>query len=70
MAPGAGKTITLRVLRGPDAGTEARFDKPTVIIGRKRGDFLMSDRETSGIHAAIEAMRSGEAIKVLVDPTA
>lgn len=57
-----GKVVTLTVVRGPDAGVRFHVAGPQVTIGRKRGDLLLSDRETSGIHCSIESAPDGRFI--------
>src|SRR5687767_2932295 len=54
-----GKTVSLTVVRGPDSGIKLELTKGKVTVGRKRGDLLVRDRETSGMHASIEATPDG-----------
>ena len=43
--------LTLIVTEGPDKGKVARFDQPSVRLGRKTdNDFILKDRTVSGFH--------------------
>jgi len=53
------RVASLTVVRGPDAGAKFTWDQSRVILGRKKGDFLVADRETSGSHASIEVLPDG-----------
>ena len=46
--------VVLRIIDGPDKGIDYALPYSKIIIGRKKGDLLLNDREVSGIHATIE----------------
>lgn len=50
--------VVLSVLEGPDAGARIEIEGDRIVIGRRSGDLVLSDREISGTHCAIE--RAGE----------
>lgn len=54
-----GMAVSITVIRGPDVGTKFQMSGQKVLVGRKRGDVLLRDRETSGIHASIEQAPDG-----------
>lgn len=59
-SPGLAASVT--VIRGPDVGTKHQMTGPKILIGRKRGELLLRDREISGIHASIELAPDGHYI--------
>ena len=54
--------VSITVIRGPDVGTKYAMVGPKVVLGRKRGELLVRDREASGIHASIERTADGRFI--------
>lgn len=57
-----GQAIAITVIRGPDTGAKFELTQAKVVIGRKRGDVVVKDRETSGLHASIEMAPDGRFI--------
>jgi pSer/pThr/pTyr-binding forkhead associated (FHA) protein len=57
-----GQAIAVTVIRGPDTGAKFELTQAKVVIGRKRGDVVVKDRETSGLHASIEMAPDGRFI--------
>jgi pSer/pThr/pTyr-binding forkhead associated (FHA) protein len=44
----------LKVVRGPDTGTSVELSRQRTVIGRRQGELVLSDREVSSVHAAVE----------------
>ena len=57
-----GKAVAITVVRGPDTGAKFELTSARIVIGRKRGDVLLRDRETSSLHASIEQAPDGRFI--------
>lgn len=57
-----GKAVAITVVRGPDAGAKYELTQARIVIGRKRGDVVVKDRETSSLHASIEQAPDGRFI--------
>ena len=60
-----GIKVTLEVIEGPDQGVVYQLPYSKIIIGRKKGDLILTDREISGIHASIEVGRGRYILKDL-----
>lgn len=57
-----GKAVAITVVRGPDTGAKFELTSARIVIGRKKGDVLLKDRETSSLHASIEYAPDGRFI--------
>lgn len=44
----------MKIVAGPDAGTEVRFTRGSLVIGRRQGEIPLSDPEVSRRHAYVE----------------
>ena len=60
-----GQVASLTVVRGPDAGARVELSGERTVIGRRQGDLVLTDREVSSVHAAVEVSNGGFVLKDL-----